>query len=262
MNPTNKDKDNNPDTQNYLGFKVGPCAWDAALLFATPNTLPYIEKQDALWVVWAKDSPEQLSNIGQKIKALRKRTGNPHPIMLMYEQPEFARQLKEQVKQAIKGLGLNTIDLLMMCVEDLIGIKAGRLIQSLRELASQGLTKQLGLFAQDPRWAQWLAINTAVRAIGTFFDLQNQDAKFQALQTIQDYSMVAFAFPKNKQTQSQIPQLAFALGNRNLCVPVISQLNQANLPAPMSQADIDQAWQDYQNNHPPVEPLPRGLPPQ
>ncbi len=243
---------------DLTGVTLGQCAWDAQLLIDGGDaTFNFIKDRDSLIVIRENVSVEMLALIGEKILQLREQINLKFDVMLMFDEPRFARRLKDNVLERINALGLAKVELLMMCVDDVAGLKAGSMMQTLGELKDEGLVGELGLFAQDVRWAEWLAINTGVRAIGTEFDLHNQDARYRTIETINGYGMVCFGFSDSRNADD----LAFRLGNNRDCVSVIRVLGAKGLPKTMDKEDVNRAWDEYRGRNVEPERLPRGLPP-
>ena len=241
-----------------IGVELGACAWDAqVLLDGDTLDFEYISDRGSLIVVRETEDDLSLIAIGEKIRALREQTGKRFDVMLMFDEPDFARRLKDAVLGRMDKLGLESVAILMMCVHDVAGLKAGSLMQSLSELKNDGKAGELGLYAEDARWAEWLAINTGVRAIGTKFDLDNQSAAYRTIGTINDYGMVGFGF----SDVSCVEDVAFRLAQNTRCLPVIGELIGGELPEKMTEDATNRIWDQYCDTNVEPEPLPRGLPP-
>ena len=244
------------NTHSLLNINAGICVWDAKLLLSECG-FDYVSKRDSLVVVPHSLSDEELANVGEKIISLREITNAKFEVMLIIDEPRFARRLKENVLSKINSLGLKQVEVLMMRVNDVAGLKAGSLMQILGELKAEGVIGEVGLHADDPRWSEWLAINTGVRAIGVTYDLENQDVTYRSLSKISDYGMLAFGF----SNANSVEDMAFRLAKSGECLPIVSQIPADGLPEMMPETDVERVWAKYTDKNDEPESLPRGLPP-
>jgi hypothetical protein len=227
-------------------IRVGPCAWRLPML-ATKHR-DYVKAHPSLIVVSPHDSNDLLTQAAPHTDNL--------PILLSIAEPPFARQLQDAVTQRIQHLGRDSIDALILHLDDPAEIKSGGMLQTMFSLRDRGIVQSLGLAHPDPQVAEWLSINAAVRLLGVHYSLEHQAPGYRAITSANDYGMSTFAL----HCPTDDPAVRFALAQADRVLPVMEQPIPDTL-TPMSQDELDHAWQLYKNNHPPPPPLKRGRPP-
>ncbi len=222
---------------------VGPCAWRIALL---PHHAAYLRGHPSLVVAGPDDDDDLLAAAAPHLRDL--------PVMLVVEEPPFARQFADRIAARMALLGRAAIDVLTLRVEDPAELKSGHLLQTLGAVRDAGRCRHLGLATDDVRSAEWLALNTTARVLVLPWSHHDQSARYRALSTAADYGMACVALSPDHH-------LPFALGVAHLVLPLLDR----PLPPdahPLPAADIDAAWQTYQSTHSAPAPLPRSRPPE
>ncbi len=238
-----------PWTQRKLehtGLPVGPCAWRLPML--NTEHRDYVNAHPSLIVIDPSDSDDALTQAGPHTAEL--------PVLLGIAEPAFARQLRDSIMNKLALLGRDSIDALVLHVDDPAEIKSGGMLQTMFELRDKGIVGQMGLAHPDAQVAEWLSINAAVRLIGLAYDLADQSAAYRAIPSAYEYGMSPFALTC-PQTDDAI---RFALAQTPLALPVLDRPIPMGL-TPMSRAEVDHTWQAYSEEHPPPPPLKRGRPP-
>jgi len=233
-------------TLPHTDIDAGPCAWRLPML-AGPEC-DYVKAHRSLIVVDPTDSDDLLKQAGPHTKGL--------PVLLGIAEPAFARQLQGSVMQRLNLLGRDTIDALVLHVDDPAEIKSGGMLQTMFALRDSGAVGCLGLAHRDPNVAEWLAINTAIRLLGVSYSLGDQSARYRTLSRADEYGMSAFAL----HCPHDPPSTRFALAEAGRVLPVMDRPIPTGF-TPMSADEVDLVWQRYGAEHPPPPMLERGKPP-
>lgn len=231
---------------DHTDIDVGPCAWRLPML-AGPDR-DTVKAHPSLIVVDPSDNDNLLEQAGPHTDGL--------PMLLGIAEPTFARQLEGAVMQRLSLLGRDTIDALVLHVDDPAEIKSGGMLQTMFALRERGVVGCLGLAHPNPNVAEWLAINSAVRLLGVSYSLDDQAARHRALSSAAEYGMSAFALSCPRDDRA----VRFALAQADRVLPVMDRPIPTGL-TPMSADEVTRAWQRFGQEHPPPPPLERGKPP-
>lgn len=243
---------NNAWTQRILphtDITVGPCAWRLPMLIGEHADV--VKAHPSLIIVDPADNDALLGQAAPHIKQ--------YPVLLGIAEPPFARQLQGEFNRRMTRLDLQRIDALVLHIDDPAEIKSGGMLQTMFDLRDRGVVGTLGLAHPDPRVAEWLAMNTAVRLLGVNYALTDQAIRHRALGQIEAYGMSAYALAS--PAAGDIESLRFALSQTHRVLPVLDHPIPAEL-TPMPDDRAEQAWQLYKDSTPPPEPLKRSLPPE
>lgn len=230
----------------HTDIDVGPCAWRLPMLAGEDRD--YVLAHPSLIVVDPTDRDELLQQVGPASADL--------PIMLGIQEPAFARHLRDLITRRMELLGRDTLDALVLHVDDPAEIKSGGMLQTMFDLRDQGIVASLGLAHPDANVAEWLSMNAAVRLVGVAYGLADQSADHRAIKSIASYGMSAFALDGPQDD----PAIRFALARTDRILPVLDRPVPAGL-TPMTSEQASQAWEAYAAEHPCPPPLPRGRPP-
>jgi hypothetical protein len=237
-----------------LPFPVGPCAWRVTML---PAHAEYIRTHPSLVVVTPADDESVL------------RAAQPHlgglPVMLGFEEPPFARAVRDTVLGRMTALGRDRVDVLTMWVDQTADLKGGSVLQVIRALREEGRIDELGLAHHDVREAEWLALRTTARLLAMPYHLGDQAARYRALEAAREHGMACLACGPMEDRATAIPDdeksLRFALAEHARGLPVLD----APLPpglTPMSTEEVEAHWKEYRAHHAEPAPLPRSVPPE
>jgi hypothetical protein len=177
--------------------------------------------------------------------------------MLTLAEPRFARTFREDILLRLQWLGLDRAEVIVLSVNDAQELKGGGLLQVLFDLRAQGVVGEIGLAHANDRTAEWLALHSAARVLVTDYSLGNQSARYRTLQTARDYGMAVVALHPPARNQ---PSLRFALGQAATVLPVLDHPLPEGI-TPMSVAETQSCWDEYQRTHAEPDPLPRSTPP-
>jgi hypothetical protein len=230
----------------HAGIEVGPCAWRLPMLAGADRD--YVKAHPSLIVVDPSDDDGLLEQAGPHTVGL--------PVLLGIAEPAFARQLEHAVMQRLNLLGRDTIDALVLHVQDPAEIKSGGMLQTMFALRERGVVGRLGLAHPNPNVAEWLSMNAAVRLLGVGYSLDDPSARHRALPSAAEYGMSAFALSCPGDDQA----VRFALAEAGRILPVMDRPIPTGL-TPMPPHETDRLWDRFQKSHPPPPPLERGRPP-
>ncbi|QDU72094.1 aldo-keto reductase family protein [Mucisphaera calidilacus] len=228
---------------------TGPCAWDHTLIRDQPQTL----QQHPALVVF-----DQRRGASTDDAAAIATTLNDHPLLLVLEEPDFARHLTKAIDDWHHALG-RTIDLIALHTHDITDLKAGGLLQPLTNARTNQTCRYYGFAADNANDAEWLAKNTAGRFLLTPFHRHDQSARYRAIPTAHEYGMAVIAEP-HPDTEADPEAAAFALGHAHECLP-IRLTPPPEDASPMTDEQREAAWTAWTRDNPPPPPLPRSRPP-
>jgi hypothetical protein len=231
---------------DHTHIDVGPCAWRLPML-AGPER-DYVKTHPSLIVVDPSDGDGLLEQAGPHTDGL--------PVLLGIAEPAFARQLESAVMQRLSLMSRDSIDALVLHVQDPAEIKSGGMLQTMFSLRDRGVVGCLGLAHADPNVAEWLSINAAVRLLGVSYSLEDPSARHRALPSAAEYGMSAFSL----RCPMDDSGLRFALAEARRVLPVMDRPIPTEV-TPMPSDQADRAWDDYRQGHPPPPALERGKPP-
>lgn len=249
-------------TVQPLGLVVGPCAWRASILAGSTETdrdqaVAYLLAHPSLVLV----EPEDDASIMQQTA----RIVHQMPVMLCMNEPDFARRMESQVLARIASLQCEKVAGVILRVEELSDLKSGGLLHALFSLREEGVIAHVGVAAQDARGAEWLSPQTAGRVLMLPYALADQSARYRALPLAADMEQLCIAsdpVPVSAQADGlDADALAFALGESNRVLPVLDRPLPTHWRA-MNAAEVEDAWQVYQGQHPAPPRLPRSHAPE
>ncbi len=226
---------------------VGPCAWQLAMLAG--EHADYVAAHRSLIVVGLDDDDAMLAAAAPRLADL--------PVLLNLREPAFARRLAGPDRGQASRPGPVALDMLALWVADVADLKGGAMMQTLRRLHDEGVVGYLGLGHLDVRNVEWLALHTPARVLVLPFSLEDQAARYRAITAARDYGMACVA----AAPAVGVDAIRFALGASGWVLPVL----EAPLPsgiAPMTPAQVEQAWQAYREAHAEPAPLPSSRPPE
>ena len=233
-------------TLPHTDITVGPCAWRLPMLAGDDRD--YVKAHPSLIVVDPADDDALLGQAGQALEGL--------PVLLGVNEPAFARQLEGEIERRMALLGRDRLDALVLYVDDPAEVKSGGMLQTMFSLRDRGVIGSLGLAHRDPRAAEWLAINTAVRLLGVNYGLEDQSTGYRALPAAADYGMSAYSLDCPHDEGA----VRFALAQSERVLAVLDRPIPAGL-RPMTAEEAEAARNEYKQDNPPPQPLKRGLPP-
>lgn len=223
-----------------LDLPVGPCAWRLTML---PEHAAYLADRTSLYVAMPEDDDAALA------------AASPHlcdvPLMLGVAEPEFARQLPAVIARRLDAAGRERVELLLLRVTEPAELKSGGLLQVVFDLRERGVIGELALATDDVLAAEWLALNTAARAIVLPWSSTDQSARYRAIGAAREYGMACLALTDDDH--------AFHLGTADIVLPVLDRPIDADA---MSAHAIEASWQAYRESHAAPPPLPRSRPPE
>ncbi|RME30576.1 MAG: hypothetical protein D6800_01730 [Candidatus Zixiibacteriota bacterium] len=230
----------------YTGITVGLCAWRVTMLAGCDRS--YVQAHPSLIVSLPDDDDSTLKQAEPHIGSL--------PVLVVIEEPPFARQLESIVMARLGSLNRERIDALVLKLHDTAEIKSGGMVQTLYALRDRGVVGCLGLAHDEANAVEWLSQNSAVRILGMNYSLKNQAVGYRALNSAQSHGMAALslAVPDNEQS------IRFALGETDRVLPVLDRPIPPGL-TPMSTDELARQFASYQRQHPEPPALKRGLPP-
>jgi len=208
----------------------------------------YVQDHPSLIVSLPDDDASTLKQAEPHIGSL--------PVLVVIEEPPFARQLESVVMARLASLNRDRIDALVLKLHDTAGIKSGGMMQPLYALRDRGVVECLGLAHDEANSVEWLSQNSAVRILGVDYSLENQAAGYRALGSAHSHGMavLSLAIPDNEQS------IRFALGESDRVLPVLDRPIPPEL-TPMSAEELTQYHTSYRQQHPEPPALKRGLPP-
>lgn len=231
-----------------LNVQVGPCAWRLPM-FAGPHAT-YVRARPSLVVVNADDADALLQAAAPNLADL--------PVLLRVREPAFARQLPDLLNRRFAALGRNSIEIVMLEVDEVADLKGGGMMQTLTQWREAKRILHLGLAHEDVRNVEWLARSTPARALSVPLSLADQSARYRTIPAAVEFGMarVAAAPPDDDGDA-----LRFALGTADLALPVLDRPLPENV-TPMSATEVEAVWAAYQSSHEPPAPLARSQPPE
>ncbi len=250
-----------------IDVTVGLFAWWGSALIHEGEA---VQDRPSLVVVEPDLDTPRLAQLGQTLSKVRghRDAAAGHaprwPVMVGLRQPPFARWLPKNVRDRIETLGLgggrggSGVDVLALWVEQPQDLKAGAMLQTMFDLRHEGLTRHIGLVCEDPRGAEWLAMNTAARVVGFTYHLADQAAGYRAISAAADHGMACLAIGVDDRDDQAV---RFAMGQSAHALPVLGTAPRAGL-RPMTHEETRESWQGYRATHDAPPPLPRGRPPE
>ena len=242
-------------TLNPTDLRVGPCAWGVAM--CVPEHEDVLVRCPSLVVANADDDEDFLQAAGTTLKRVAERCGDGMPLMLGVHEPEFARRFEVHVRKRMDALGVGSVDVLTLWVDEVQDLKSGGVLQAMFELRSAGVARYVGLAHRDVLGVEWMAKNSAVHVLVTPYHLDDQAARFRALEAAGEHGMAGLALLPPAPTADAV---RFALAESSRALPILNGPVPRGLE-PMAGEEIDGSWRAYQAAHDAPPPLPRGRPP-
>ncbi len=238
-----------------LAITVGPCAWRASMLATNsssapapaPGAAPYLRAHPSLIAALPDDGEDTLRAAAPAAAGL--------PVLLGVREPAFSRRLPALIESRMRAIGRDRVDLLALWVQDTAQLKGGSAMQTLFELRRNGRAGEIALAHEDVREVEWLALNTAARALVAPYGLHDQSARYRALAAAHEHGMACIAI-----AGSDPASIRFALGEADRALPVLA----GPIPpdtTPMGPQEVESAWAEYRVSHAEPAPLTKGIPP-
>ncbi|MEQ9453216.1 MAG: hypothetical protein RLN76_01315 [Phycisphaeraceae bacterium] len=234
------------------GVEVGWCAWssealrqDPELITRCPSLVVFDERRG--------ETPESAAELDGVV--------GHSPVLVIVEEPSFARYLSAGLDRWREALGRQRLDLVALSVDEIRDLKGGGLLQPLVDGRAAGKIGAIGFVGDTANDTEWLAMNTAGRFLITRFTLKDQSAWYRAIPTATEYGMTVIGeVADDVGEDGGLGGAAFALGRS----PQVLPMRATPLPSgvePMDEAGLARAWAGYSATHAEPEKLPRGRPP-
>lgn len=239
-----------PHELGQTGIHTWACAWDHTLVRENPQV---VRDHPSLVVFDEGDgaTPEDAEAICEFLGSV--------PVMVVLEEPSFARYLPPAIEAWREAVGKACLDLIVLRAEEVSDLKGGGMLQPLQEARNTGGCLQFGFACEDANEAEWLAKNTVGRVIALPYHVQDQSAWYRAIPTIHEYGMAAIAVAAPELEADPLAS-RFALGRWRDCLPIRHTAVPHDL-IPMPEDELERVWDAYRQNHEEPPALPRSRPP-